>query len=101
MKLADIEQFDAIGAARQFFVRRRRARRIETIRDNANAVFFANLADQHRRSDREKRAKDIFSAVFGAKFADLAPWQRQLAYDVLAAREDGQEIIAGLPLRSF
>lgn len=65
MRHTDIEQFDLINAVRQFFVRRRRARYIETVRDNANAVFFADLAEQKRITDRAKRADSIHLIVFG------------------------------------
>lgn len=65
MKLTAIEQFDLIGAVRQLFVRRRRAQRVQRVRDNADGVFFAGLAEQHRLTARAERADAIHQAVFG------------------------------------
>jgi hypothetical protein len=96
-QISTIEQFDAIGAVRQFFMRRRRGRVVTEIRDHADAVFFADLAEQHRLDQRRKRADAMFAAVFGAHAATLAPWQRQLAYDTLKALEEGKTIVIGVP----
>lgn len=103
MKLAQIEQYDLIGALRRAIAGRRRARRATEIRDHATAMIFANLAEQHRLDERRKRAERIFEVVFGAEFADMKPWQRQVAYDCLKARDDGRypAIIAAMPLRPF
>lgn len=101
VKLSQIEQFDVIGAVHHAITRRRRARRIEIIRNNADAAFFAGLAEQRRLDERRKRAERIFSAVFGAEFADMKPWQRQLAYDVLKARDQGQQVVVSMPLRPW
>lgn len=102
MKLAQIEQYDLIGAVRQWFVGRQRAYVVTTIRDHANAMFFASLAEQRRLAERAKRAKTIFEVVFGAEFADFEPWQRDTFYRALKAREAGHELaLFAAPLRPF
>lgn len=92
MKLAQIEQIDVIETIRQFFVRRRRVKLLTELRDYATYVVFRRINEDKRIAEREKRADDIRAAVFGDAFFGMPPWQRQLAYDVLKAKDDGYDV---------
>lgn len=94
MKLAQIEQIDVLDTVRQFFVRRRRARRVQVIRDNADVAFFENV-------NRERSAQRRFATIFGPNFEDVPEWQRRLAYQALSDYEDDYDVVLGMPLRRF